>query len=307
MQEQYTQAKENDTINKENIEIAIGLGLVDNLTPSIYFYKAVEISQTYLELESSIKKYYDEKQELNKSEECEKECDIVSINIAKFLEKNGFTFSPVALKTIHKNLFKDAFPKGLEKYVGVFRYINIIKNEDVLGGNKSVQYGDYDEICDTLDYDFEREKKKDYTKMTRQETALSIGKFISGVWQIHPFREGNTRTIAVFAIKYLKSKGFEANNDIFKKNSKYFRDALVLANYDNMRENIKSDFSYLESFFNKFILNKDIELKPLPNNTKEHKSEKSVLSRLGDTYTKKVQSGAIKVPQDNEKSKEKER
>ena len=82
---------------------------------------------------------------------------------------------------------------------------------------------------------------------------------------------------------------------------------MVLANYENIKENIKSDFSYLESFFNKFILNKDIELKPLPNNTKEHKSEKSVLSRLGDTYTKKVQSGAIKVPQDNEKSKDMDR
>ncbi|KAA3684168.1 cell filamentation protein Fic, partial [Campylobacter fetus subsp. venerealis] len=90
-------------------------------------------------------------------------------------------------------------------------------------------------------------------------------------------------------------------------NSKYFRDALVLANYDNMKENIKSDFSYLESFFNKFILNKNIELKLLPNSPKGHKSEKSVLSRLGAAYDKKVQSGAIKQPQISKKSKEKER
>lgn len=264
MQEQYTEIKDSDIINKQNIDIAVGLGLVDNLKPSEYFYKAVKKSRTYSELEYNIKKYYDSKK-LDKNEVGEKECDIVSVNIAKYLEKSGFTLSPMTLKTIHKNLFANAFPQGLEKYVGVFRDVNISKKEDVLGGEKSVEYGNYDEFDDMLDYDFNREKKKDYTKMTKQEQALNVSKFISGVWQIHPFREGNTRTIAVFAIKYLQSKGFESNNDIFKENSKYFRDALVLANYDNIKENIKSDFSYLESFFNKFILNKDIELKPLPN------------------------------------------
>lgn len=104
--------------------------------------------------------------------------------------------------------------------------------------------------------------------MSKEEQVLNIAKFISDIWQIHPFREGNTRTIAVFAIKYLQSKGFDANNDIFKNNSKYFKDALVLANYENIKNNIKSDFSYLESFFNKFILNKQIELKKLPFNEK---------------------------------------
>ncbi len=306
MQEQYTEIKDSNIINKQNIDIAVGLGLVDDLKPSEYFYKAVEKSRTYNELEDNVKKYYDGKK-LDKKEVGEKECDIVSVNIAKYLEKSGFTLSPVTLKTIHKNLFWDAFPQGLEKYVGVFRDVNISKKEEVLGGEKSVEYGNYDELGDMLDYDFDREKKKDYTKMTRQEQALNVGKFVSGVWQIHPFREGNTRTIAVFTIKYLQSKGFEANNDIFKENSKYFRDALVLANYDNMKENIKSDFSYLESFFNKFILNKNIELKLLPNSPKGHKSEKSVLSRLGAAYDKKVQSGAIKQPQISKKSKEKER
>ncbi|CUU92158.1 Protein involved in cell division [Campylobacter hyointestinalis] len=306
MQEQYTEIKDSNIINKQNIDIAVGLGLVDDLKPSEYFYKAVEKSRTYNELEDNVKKYYDGKK-LDKKEVGEKECDIVSVNIAKYLEKSGFTLSPVTLKTIHKNLFWDAFPQGLEKYVGVFRDVNISKKEEVLGGEKSVEYGNYDELGDMLDYDFDREKRKDYTKMTRQEQALNVGKFVSGIWQIHPFREGNTRTIAVFTIKYLQSKGFEANNDIFKENSKYFRDALVLANYDNMKENIKSDFSYLESFFNKFILNKNIELKLLPNSPKDYKSEKSVLSRLGAVYDKKVQSGAIKQPQISEKSKEKER
>lgn len=309
MTTQYTEITENNIINKENIEIAVGLGLVDNLKPSKYFYEAVNRSKTYTELEYNIKNYYDNnKKGMSSKEEGEKECDIVSINIAKYLEKSGFTFSPVSLQTIHKNLFTGAFPQGLEKYVGVFRDVNISKKEDVLGGEKSVEYGNYDEIGDMLYYDFGLEKNRDYTKMSKEEQAISVAKFISGVWQIHPFREGNTRTIAVFAIKYLKSKGFEANNDIFKENSKYFRDALVLANYENLKDNIRSDFSYLESFFNKFILNKEIELKLLPyNQEKEQSNTKSILARLGDTYAQKIESGAIKAPKISEKSKSKDR
>ena len=300
---QYTEIEQNDIINKENIDIAVGLGLVDNLKPSDYFYEAVKKSQTYTELESDVKKYYDGKK-LSQKEQGEKECDIVSVNIAKYLEKNGFKLSPTTLKSIHKNLFTNAFPQGLEKFVGVFRNVNISKNEDVLGGARSVEYGSYDEIDDMLDYDFGREKKKDYAKMTKQEQVKNVAKFISGVWQIHPFREGNTRTIAVFTIKYLQNKGFDANNDIFKENSKYFRDALVLANYDNLKEGIASDFSYLQRFFDKFILNKDVELKPLPKQQKDHDSAEAVLSRMGAAYAKIAKNEAIETPTDKSKGKE---
>ncbi|MBZ7982619.1 Fic family protein [Campylobacter sp. RM12640] len=266
---QYTEIQNKENINKDYIEIGIGLSLVDNLKPSEYFKQTLTTAKTYQELEISIKTYYQNKK-LDIQQICEKECDLVSINIAKFLDNNSFRFSPIALKIIHKNIFQDAFVQGLEKYVGVFRDVNIAKNEDILGGDKSVEYVDFNEISDTLEYDFDKEKKKNYLLMSKEEQVLNIAKFISDIWQIHPFREGNTRTIAVFAIKYLQSKGFEANNDIFKNNSKYFRDALVLANYENIKNNIKSDFSYLESFFNKFILNKQVELKKLPYDKNNH-------------------------------------
>lgn len=147
---QYTQIDENDNINLNNIEIAIGLGLVDNLKPSQYFYKALDESQTYKE--------YDGKS-LSQGEKAQKECDIVSINIAKYLGKNGFKFSPMTLKLIHKNIFTGAFEQTLEKYIGVFRDVNITKDEDILGG-RSVIYADYDEINELLEYDFELERKK---------------------------------------------------------------------------------------------------------------------------------------------------
>lgn len=261
--ETYDEVKTNENINKDYIEIGVGLSLVDNIKPSEYFNEVVNNSKTYTELENKVNQYYKDKK-LTPKEISEKECDLVSINIAKYLETNGFSLSPATLLSIHKTIFKNAFPQLLEKQVGVFRKVNIFKLEDVLGGKKSVEYADFNDLKATIDYDFSIEKEKKYNLMNKEEQVLNIAKFISGIWQIHPFREGNTRTIAVFTIKYLRNKGFNSNNDIFKTNSKYFRDALVLANYESLQDKIYRDFSYLESFFNKFILNKKIELKPLP-------------------------------------------
>ncbi|MBZ7987173.1 Fic family protein [Campylobacter canadensis] len=263
MIETYDEVKTNENINKDYIEIGVGLSLVDNIKPSEYFNEVVNNSKTYTELENKVNQYYKDKK-LTPKEISEKECDLVSINIAKYLETNGFSLSPATLLSIHKTIFKNAFPQLLEKQVGVFRKVNISKLEDVLGGKKSVEYADFNDLKATIDYDFSIEKEKKYNLMNKEEQVLNIAKFISGIWQIHPFREGNTRTIAVFTIKYLRNKGFNSNNDIFKTNSKYFRDALVLANYESLQDKIYRDFSYLESFFNKFILNKKIELKPLP-------------------------------------------
>ncbi|MBZ7994475.1 Fic family protein [Campylobacter canadensis] len=263
MIETYDEVKTNENINKDYIEIGVGLSLVDNIKPSEYFNEVVNNSKTYTELENKVNQYYKDKK-LTPKETSEKECDLVSINIAKYLETNGFSLSPATLLSIHKTIFKNAFPQLLEKQVGVFRKVNISKLEDVLGGKKSVEYADFNDLKATIDYDFSIEKEKKYNLMNKEEQVLNIAKFISGIWQIHPFREGNTRTIAVFTIKYLRNKGFNSNNDIFKTNSKYFRDALVLANYESLQDKIYRDFSYLESFFNKFILNKKIELKPLP-------------------------------------------
>lgn len=279
--ETYDEVKTNENINKDYIEIGVGLSLVDNIKPSKYFNEAVSSSKTYTELENKVNNYYKDKK-LTPKETSEKECDLVSINIAKYLESNGFSLSPATLLSIHQNIFKNAFPQLLEKQVGVFRKTNISKLEDVLGGNKSVEYADFNDIKAAINYDFSIEKEKKYNSMKKEEQVLNIAKFISGIWQIHPFREGNTRTIAVFTIKYLRNKGFKADNDIFKTNAKYFRDALVLANYESLQDKIDRDFSYLESFFNKFILNKKIELKPLP----KPKLNKSVMIKQEQKSTK---------------------
>ncbi|TEX99678.1 Fic family protein [Campylobacter sp. US33a] len=257
--EEYQEYKKNKNINYENILVGIGLNEVDNLKPSEYFYKAVENSSTYEELEEKIIEYY---KNTNNEEEIvrTKECDLVSQRIAKIIDDEGFSFSPITLKNIHRKIFTDVFPQVMEKYVGNFRKVNIFKEEAILNG-KSVNYANYDDILELLEYDFEKEKKNDYSKISDDEFIKKISSFVSNIWQIHPFREGNTRTIAVFTIKYLNSIGFEINNDIFKENSKYFRNALVLSNYSDKYRNI--DISYLESFFKKLLIDKNLSLKPI--------------------------------------------
>ncbi|TRW69830.1 Fic family protein [Lactococcus lactis] len=210
-------------------ETAFGLQKTDGLEPSEYMVQQaqnhIDGKASYQEVEQNVKSYYVE----NQSEDDKRfeEADISSLRIFQILAEEGFSLSPVTLLNYHKRVFQ-----GIESFrypVGGYRTENITKTEPVLNG-KSVEYASASMVADNLDYDFEMEKNRDYSMMTRYEIADQVMKFVSGIWQTHPFREGNTRTSAVFLIKYLRHMGFEFNNEPFKKNSKFFRDALVLAN-----------------------------------------------------------------------------
>ena len=206
---------------------------------------------SYDEMEKEILKYYGFRYLTSKIERDLRECELVSIRTVKLLENKEFKFSINYLKKIHKSLFSDILKRN---YVGIFRNYNISKNERVLSGN-SVIYADYREISECLNYDFEREKKNDYKNLSLDEKIKKISNFISSIWQVHPFIEGNTRTTAIFLIKYLKKLGFKLNEDIFIENSLYFRNALVLSNYSNRELKISNDFRFLTSFFMKLIVN----------------------------------------------------
>ena len=233
----------------ENWAIAIGLQKVDDLTPSKYLIETakenIEGKIDSNEVKEKINSYY--KTEEGKKQNFETEhADKVSMHIAEILSEASFTFSPAALFSIHKRLFSDVLPE----IAGKIRNYNITKKEAVLLGD-TVYYGSFQDIKETLDYDFDREKKFSYKELNLKEKIEHIAEFISGIWQIHPFAEGNTRTVAVFTIKYLKTMGFNANNNFFEQNSKYFRDALVRANYQNLKKGI----SYTKDFLNKFFEN----------------------------------------------------
>ena len=112
-----------------------------------------------------------------------------------------------------------------------------------------------------VEYDLEQERQFDYTPLNKDQMMEHLAKFVAGLWQIHPFGEGNTRTTAVFTIKYLRSQGFDVNNDLFERHSWYFRNALVRANYRNLKKGINYEPLFLVRFFRNLLLGENNTLK----------------------------------------------
>ena len=249
-------------------QTAIGLQQVDGLTPSKYLYETakrnIDGEITIEQAKQIIDSYYETKKDRGPStglrdpnSDDTEEADKVSVRIREILAEKTFSFTPDLLLSIHKRLFTGVFHKIK---AGRFRDYNISKREWVLNG-ESVLYANADMIRQTLDYDFDQEKAFDYSKISKDDSVKHLTRFIANIWQIHPFGEGNTRTTAVFTIKYLNSLGFEVNNEPFEKNSWYFRNALVRANYTNMNKGIYMNTEYLEKFFRNLLLGERNELK----------------------------------------------
>lgn len=240
-------------------QIAIGLQAVDDLKPSAYL---IQTARQHIEGDISIEQakrlidsYYRSKNVRTDIEDRTEEADKVSARIAEILSEKTFTFSPVEYIAIHRRLFR-----GIYKFAGEIRDYNITKKEWVLRG-ETVLYASAGSIRETLDYDFGQEKSFSYKDLNINEAILHIAKFISGIWQIHAFGEGNTRTTAVFAIKYLRTFGFDISNEAFANHSWYFRNALVRANYNNLSRGIYATTEYIEAFFRNLILSEHNELK----------------------------------------------
>ena len=240
-------------------QTAIGLQAVDALKPSEYLIQTarqhIEGDITIEEAKQLIDSYYQSKTVRADIEDRPEEADKVSARIAEILSEKTFTFSPVEYITIHRRLFQ-----GIYKFAGKVRDYNITKKEWVLKG-ETVLYASADSIRETLDFDFMQEKNFSYKDLNINDAITHIAKFISGVWQIHAFGEGNTRTTAVFTIKYLRTFGFDISNEAFANHSWYFRNALVRANYNNLSKGIYATTEYIEAFFRNLILSEHNELK----------------------------------------------
>lgn len=238
---------------------AIGLQQVDGLTPSKYLFETakrnIDGEISVAEATSIIDSYYELKTDRSGNDERTEEADKVSSRIAQILSEKSFNFSPSYLIALHGRLFA-----GIFKFAGKIRDYDISKKEWVLDGD-SVMYGAAFELKAALDYDFEQERHFSYKNLTLEETVKHITFFVSRLWQIHAFGEGNTRTTAVFTIKYLRSLGFNADNRIFAENSWYFRNALVRANYNNLQKGIHENPEFLEKFFRNLLLGEHNELK----------------------------------------------
>lgn len=258
--ESYIHGSEPDKKEKASAwKTAIGLQAVDGLQTSDYLkdtaIKHIEGDISIDEVKKLINGYYQSKTARTPKEEETEEADKVSANIAKILNEQSFTFSVTGFTSIHRRLFE-----GIFKFAGNIRDYDITKKEWVLRGD-TVLYANSEDLLRALEYDLEQEKNFSYKGLSMDDIVAHIAQFISDIWQIHPFGEGNTRTTAVFAIKYLRSIGFDVNNDLFADNSWYFRNALVRANYRNVRKGIERDMSFLVLFFKNLMLDDNNELK----------------------------------------------
>lgn len=258
--EEYIKQGEPEQIEKsEAWQTAIGLQAVDGLKTSAYLLDTakehIEGKISIDEAQKRIQSYYEQRSERTEIENDTKEADIVSVRITKLLGEKTFQFSPVEWMTIHRRLFEGVF-----SHAGQIRQYNITKKEWVLKGD-TVTYAAWNSIKDTLDYDFATEKQFSYEGLPVEASVKHLAQFASDIWQIHPFCEGNTRATAVFMIKYMKTFGFSVNNDAFEKNSWYFRNALVRANYNDLQNGIHATTKFLELFFDNLLLGTEYELK----------------------------------------------
>lgn len=257
--EEYTQQSEPNKREKAQVwKTAIGLQQVDGLKPSAYLIATarqnIEGDITIEEVKQLIDSYY-KQHPVKDTENRTEEADKVSARIAQILGEKTFSFSPAEYLTIHRRLFQDIY-----SHAGKIRDYNITKQEWVLNG-ETVLYASAESLKSTMEYDFRQEKQFSYRGLNLTETTQHIADFVSGLWQIHPFGEGNTRTTAVFIIKYLRTFGFEVNNSLFEEHSWYFRNALVRANFNNLTMNIHATKEYLLRFFSNLLLGENHILK----------------------------------------------
>lgn len=257
---EYIRQGEPDQVEKSGAwQIAIGLQQVDGLQTSDYLLDTakehIEGKINIKEVQRRIHAYYEEQAVRHEVEAGTEEADIVSARITELLGEKTFQLSPVEYRNVHRRLFEGVFD-----YAGQIRTYNITKKEWVLNGD-TVIYAPYNSIRDTLDYDFQTEKQFSYKGLSLGESIRHLAKFTSDIWQIHPFCEGNTRATAVFMIKYMKTFGMNVDNEAFKSHSWYFRNALVRANYNDLKNGVHATTKFLELFFSNLLLGTDYDLK----------------------------------------------
>ena len=275
---------------------AIGLQQVDGLTPSDYLIKTacrnIEGEITLEESRKLIEGYYKSRPQQVDDPDRVKEADLVSQHIAEILAEPTFSLTPASYVAIHRKLFRGVF-----SHAGKIRDYNITKSEWVLD-HDTVRYESADVIAATLEYEFEKERRFDYRGLSPQDTVAHLVRFIGDVWQIHAFGEGNTRTTSIFAIKYLRKLGFDVTNDVFAENARYFRNALVRANYTNLPRGVHPTPIFLERFFANLLLGEKNALKSrylhISLSAPEDACSPEKREQVGEQVREQVKADAVK-------------
>ena len=294
---EYLRAKEPGVREKAYAwKTAIGLQQVDGLTPSDYLIKTacrnIEGEITLEESRKLIEGYYKSRPQQVDDPDRVKEADLVSQHIAEILAEPTFSLTPASYVAIHRKLFRGVF-----SHAGKIRDYNITKSEWVLD-HDTVRYESADVIAATLEYEFEKERRFDYRGLSPQDTVAHLVRFIGDVWQIHAFGEGNTRTTSIFVIKYLRKLGFDVTNDVFAENARYFRNALVRANYTNLPRGVHPTPIYLERFFANLLLGEKNALKSrylhISISAPEDACSPEKREQVGEQVREQVKADAVK-------------
>lgn len=303
LSEYIKQGEPNKIEKAKTWETAIGLQDVDGLKPSKYLIDTakehiegnIDINEAKKKIDNYYKVFDNRKNEENENSE---EADKVAVRIAEVLSETGFNFNIFELINIHSRLFK-----GIYKEAGKIRDYNFTKKEWILN-NDTVVYSSFETIREALEYDLDQEKNFSYKDLSLEESIKHIARFTSNIWQVHPFCEGNTRTTAVFIIKYLRTFGFNINDDVFAENSWYFRNSLVRANYKNFEKNIFEDTSYLEKFFFNLLSDTNYVLKNRYTHI-DYKQQNNKEIQNTNNYTLEEQA-IINIIKDNKSVKQEE-
>ena len=258
--DEYIRQGEPDKKERAEVwSVAIGLQAVDGLKTSEYLQQTarrnIEGEITIDEVRELVKSYYQSKTQREPDDDDKQEADLVSGNITKILSTDTLDFSTKGYVSLHRRIFEGVF-----KHAGRIRDYDITKKEWVLEYD-TVHYLNWEDLHRAIDYDIEQERGFSYKGLSSDELITHVTRFVSGLWQIHAFGEGNTRTTAVFAIQYLRSLGFNVDNNQFAKHSWYFRNALVRANYKNAVKGIDYSPVYLERFFRNLLLDEKWDLR----------------------------------------------
>lgn len=278
--EEYIRQGEASQYEKAQVwKTAIGLQAVDGLTPSAYLVdlakKNIEGQMSLQAVHTLLESYYESYPNQN---DRMAEADIVSLRISEILLEKAFSFTPSEYLSIHRQLFADIYP-----HAGNIRDYNITKKEWILDGD-TVTYGSMSELGATLLYDIEQEKSFSYANIDMSETIRHLATFVARLWQIHVFGEGNTRTTAVFFIKYLRTLGFTVTNDMFADHAWYFRNALVRANYQNLKLGVYRTTEYLERFLRNLLLDEDHVLSNRSMHVYKANGNKNINDNEGNAY-----------------------
>lgn len=196
------------------------------------------------------------------------------VNMMLLYEQGFYDFTLEGLQAIHRFLFGDIYD-----WAGSFRIINIEKREKLLAG-RSVWYSNDEAITDDLTAVFLDIQRQDWKALSRQAFVSAVSKYFARIWRIHPFREGNTRTVVMMLTFFVEHYGYYMDQNLLAENAGYVRDSFVMASLDQF-----SEYEHLEKILMDAVCDEPIEYNLSPELESEIQSSEKYRKYQQEPYT----------------------